>query len=74
MAEYIINVSEIENLQTIKDILGLQQIFSKAHSIIIQGGAVVLTRKSADGSDKRFDEITAGDDLQTYKETVLKYL
>lgn len=74
MAEYLINVSEIEDLQMIGSIVELNQIFTRAQSIIVQGGSVNLIRKNPDGSTYKFNEITTEADIKTYKETVFKYL
>jgi hypothetical protein len=74
MSEYNINVSEVEELQTIKDMAQLDQMFSKAKSMIAQGGSVILLRKNADGTTYKFDELTTDSDLDMYKQGVLKYL
>lgn len=74
MPEYTINVSEIEELQMIKDVTQLEQQFTRAHSTIVQGGTVILCRQNADGSTYNFDELTTEADLETYKESVFKYL
>lgn len=74
MPEYIINVSQVEDMQMIGNVVELNQIFTRAQSTVAQGGAVVLTRQHADGSAYRFDKITTEGDLNTYKETVFKYL
>ena len=74
MPEYNINVSEVEELQTINDTAQLEQMFTKAKSTIAQGGTVLLLRKNADGSTYKFDELTTDPDLETYKQTVFKYL
>lgn len=72
--EYEINVTEVEELQMINNLAELEQIFSKAKSIIVQGETVVLLRKNTDGSIYKFEEITTETDLENYKETVFKYL
>lgn len=74
MKEYTINVTEIEELQTTKNIDDLDRIFSRAHSTIVQGGSVVLNRENADGSNYTFDELTTENDLKDYKDNVFKYL
>jgi hypothetical protein len=74
MQEYTINVGEVEELQMIKDTDKLDQMFVKAKSMVVQGGSVVLLRKNPDGSTYKFDELTTEGDLETYKETVFKYL
>ena len=72
--EYIINVSAVEELQMLSDVAGLERLFAKAQSTIVQGGTVVLVRQNADGSTYKFDAITSEADLLTYKEAVCKYL
>lgn len=74
MQEIIINVSEIEELQTIKDIASLDLVFEKAKRSINGGLPVSLVRKQADGTEDKFDEISTLDDLKTYKDWVYKYL
>ena len=74
MQEYTINVGEVEELQMIKDTDKLDQMFVRAKSMVVQGGAVVLLRKNPDGTSYKFDEITTESDLETYRETVFRYL
>ena len=74
MAEYIINVNEVEDLQMIDDLVELHQIFTRAQSTVVQGGTVILVRQNADGSSYRFDEITTEAEVEDYKEKVFKYL
>ncbi len=74
MAEYIINVNTVEDLQMINDLVELHQMFSRAQSTVVQGGTVVLVRQNTDGSSYRFDEITTEAEVENYKEKVFKYL
>jgi hypothetical protein len=74
MQEYIINVSQIEELQTINDLDSLDKIFTRASHTIIGGEKVVLVRSNARGKTEKFDEITTEGDLATYKKSVYKYL
>lgn len=74
MAEYIINVNTVEDLQMINDLVELHQMFSRAQSTVAQGGTVVLVRQNTDGSSYRFDEITTEAEVENYKEKVFKYL
>jgi len=74
MAEYTINVSEVEELQTISNAAELNQMFARAQSTVVQGGTVILVRRTADGSVYKFDEITTEADIENYKQTVFKYL
>lgn len=72
--EYIINVSEIEDLQMINSSVELEQILKRAQSVVVQGGSVVLTRRNSDGSIYEFDKITTEADMKVYRDTVFKYL
>jgi hypothetical protein len=74
MFEFIINVSEIEELQTIENIDALNIIFSKAERTVIGGGIVTLVRKTPDGKSSKFDEFSTEADLAEYKKAVYKYL
>lgn len=74
MEDYIINVTEIEEFQTIKNMDELNTIFSRAKRIINGGGTAVLVRKHSDGRSEKFDEITSLADLEKYKDWVYKYL
>ena len=74
MQEYIINVSEIEDLQTLRDTDALDLIFTKAERTIVGGGAVVLQRKSPNAKPERFEEFTNAADLADYKKGFYKYL
>lgn len=74
MAEYTINVSDIEDLQMVGDVVELNQMFARAQSTVVQGGTVILIRRTPDGSVYKFDEITTEADVENYKETVFKYL
>lgn len=74
MEDYIINVGQIEEMQTIKDIPGLDRIFNKAKIVIIGGGKVVLVRKQLNGHTEKFDEYSNAGDFEAYKANVYKYL
>ena len=74
MREYKINVAEIEELQTIKNVAALDRIFKDAKETIVNGEAVLLTRKQSNGNVEKFDELTTLDDLKEYKKSVYKYL
>jgi hypothetical protein len=73
MRDYVINVSRIEELQTLKDTGELENIFTRAKSAIVNGEKAILTRKSKSGTEK-FDELSTLEDLQQYKKQVFKYL
>jgi hypothetical protein len=74
MPEYVINVAQVEELQMINDKDELEKIFTRAKSTIVQGGTVVLVRKSRGGKVERFDEISTEPDLKIYRTSVFKYL
>ena len=74
MREYVIDVSRIEELQTLNDKDELEKIFFKAQSTIVNGEIVILVRKNKQGVAQKFDELTTLDDLDRYKKSVFKYL
>ena len=74
MTEYIIDVSRIEELQTLNDRVELEKIFAKAQSTIVNGKSVILVRKNKTGSSQKFDEFSTLEDLDLYRESVFKYL
>jgi hypothetical protein len=74
MNEFIINVAQIEEWQTIKNIGALETVFTRAKSTIVNGENVILVRKYTDGRQEKFDELTNLEDLDKYKKSVFKYL
>jgi hypothetical protein len=74
MQEFKINVSQVEELQTLKYTDELDKIFKKAATTLVGGEKVILVRGNADGSQNKFDEISTLEDLATYKDKVFKYL
>ena len=74
MQPYEINVSEIEELQTIANTQKLDKIFARAKQTLVGGENVILLRKSADGKKEKFDEITTLEDLAAYQKRVYLYL
>jgi hypothetical protein len=74
MRDYVIEVSRIEELQTLNDKDELEKIFFKAQSTIVNGEIVILVRKDKQGSAQKFDELSTLDDLDRYKKSVFKYL
>jgi formylmethanofuran dehydrogenase subunit A len=74
MAEYIIYVGQIEELQMLNDRKALDAIFRKAHSTVVGGEVVALVRETAKGQSYRFEEITTQEDLNEYKKNVYKYV
>ena len=74
MRAYVIDVSRIEELQTLNDKNELEKIFFKAQSTIVNGENVILVRKNKQGIAQKFDELSTLDDLDRYKKSVVKYL
>ncbi|HZH99513.1 MAG TPA: hypothetical protein VEX63_00115 [Flavisolibacter sp.] len=74
MQELEMDVAQIEEWQTIKDLDSLDRLFSKAQQVLTGGGIIIMVRKQATGKPVKFDELTTLDDLQSYKNTVFKYL
>lgn len=74
MEDYIINVGQIEDLQMINDIAGLDTIFQRAKRTIVGGGAIALVRQQRSGQVDRFEEFSTLEDLEAYKKTVYKHL
>jgi hypothetical protein len=74
MTEYVIDVSKIEELQTLRDKDELEKIFFKAKSTIVNGEVVVLVRKDKSGSSQKFYEFSTLEELNRYKKNVFKYL
>lgn len=73
MNDYVIDVRQIEELQTLKDIHALEAIFTRARSAIVNGAVTQLVR-TAGGHWEAFDELSTLSDLEQYKKTVFKYL
>lgn len=74
MQEFVINVAEIEELQTIRNLDALENIFSRAKSTIVNGEKVVLVRKSGRTPAQKFDELSTLEDLERYRRQTFKYL
>ena len=74
MEDFVINVTQIEELQTIKDINALNRIFTKAKTTIVGGAAVRLIRKEYDGTSNQFDVLDTEEQLADYRKSVFKYL
>jgi len=74
MAEYIIYVGQIEELQMLNDRQALDAIFRKAQSAVVGGEVVALVRKISSGQEYRFEEISTLEDLNEYKKNVYKYV
>ncbi|RYY90647.1 MAG: hypothetical protein EOO15_01620 [Chitinophagaceae bacterium] len=74
MQEYIIDVTKIEEWQTIRDMDSLERAFQKAKSTIVNGAVVRLVRSDRSGAQQAFDELTTLEELETYRSTVFRYL
>jgi len=74
MTDYIINVTKVEEYQTISNVGELEKIFDRAKSAVVNGAKVVLVRKDAAGRSNKFDEIDTLEALEEYRKQVFKYL
>lgn len=74
MDDYTINVTQIEELQTISNTDELKNIFARAKSAIVNGAKVILVRKESSGAVNKFDEIDTLETLEAYRKGVFKYL
>jgi hypothetical protein len=74
MTDYTINVTQIEELQTINNTDELETIFARAKSAIVNGAKVILVRKDPTGRSAKFDEMDTLDTLEAYRKGVFKYL
>lgn len=74
MREYVIDVSRIEELQTLNDKDELENIFARAKSTIVNGEKVLLVRKDKNGRSEKFDELSTEGELQLYRQRVFRYL
>ena len=74
MNDYTINVTQVEELQTISNTPALERIFNKAKSTIVNGAKVILVRKDKDANAYKFDEMDTLEALEEYKNQVFKYL
>ena len=74
MQSYIIDVGKIEELQTLKDVRQLEEIFTRAKSTVVNGEKVILVRKDKKGKSEKFDEISTEQELETFRKRVFLYL
>ena len=74
MTDYTINVTQIEELQTINNTDELENIFALAKSAVVNGAKVILVRKDPSGKASKFDEMDTLDTLEAYRKGVFKYL
>lgn len=74
MEDFIIDVTHIEELQTIKDLPALDLLFEKAKRHMVGGGEIGLVRSAPNGETSRFDTVSTLADLEAYRGGVYKYL
>ncbi|UYQ95377.1 hypothetical protein MKQ68_09735 [Chitinophaga horti] len=74
MEDYIIIVNKIEELQTIGDVAGIEELLGKARRAIIGGNDVLLVRINAAGEQEVFDTLRNEADFELYRERVMKYM
>lgn len=74
MQDYEINVTQIEELQTLNDKDALDGIFERAQRVVVGGGTVILVRQHPNGQRDKFDVLSTEADLTAYKHNVYKYL
>ena len=74
MTDFIINVSKIEEYQTLNNTHELEKVFDRAKSAIVNGAKVILSRKESSGKTNTFDEMDTLEALKKYREQVFKYL
>jgi hypothetical protein len=74
MRAYVIDVSRIEELQTLNDRDELENIFFRAKSTIVNGEKVLLVRKDKNGKSEKFDELSTEDELDQYRQRIFRYL
>lgn len=74
MDNYVIDVTQVEELQTLSDVQELEKIMSKAKTAIVNGAEVHLVRKEKNGRSQPFDTLDTLEQLAQYKKQVFKYL
>ena len=74
MTDYTINVSRIEEYQTINNTDELEKIFARAKSAVVNGAKVILSRKESSGKVNKFDEMDTLEALEIYRAQVFKYI
>jgi hypothetical protein len=74
MQEFIIDVTQVEEWQTIADLDSLERLFQRAKSTIVNGERVLLVRSDRSGKKAQFDEFTTLEELERYRQTVFRYL
>ncbi len=73
MEPYIIDVSNLEELQMISDHDELERIFYRAKTTIVNGEKVMLVRKNNPGNIP-FSQLSTLEELDEYRAAVLRYL
>ncbi len=73
MKDFVIDISQVEEWQTLNNTDELEKMFTKAQSTIVNGAKVLFVRRNA-GKPVKFDEMDNLDDLEKYRERVFKYL
>jgi len=74
MEDFIINVGKVEEMQMIKDVQALDEIFQRAKKTLVGGGMVILVRDQRSGESWRVGELTNLEEYDEYKRSVYKYL
>ncbi|HEY4063591.1 MAG TPA: hypothetical protein VGM30_16905 [Puia sp.] len=74
MEDFIINVGKVEEMQMIKDLPALDELFRRARRVMVGGGTVALVREQPGGESYRFEEFANLEDFEQYKKNVYKYL
>lgn len=73
MADYLVDVSMVEEWQMTNNRDELDKIFARCKSTIVQGGEVILARKIKNGPPERFDNISTEADLEVYRGRVYQF-
>jgi len=74
MEDFIINVGKVEEMQMIKDVQALDEIFQRAKKTLVGGGMVALMREQRSGEFWRVGELINLGEYDEYKKAVYKYL
>ena len=74
MEDFIINVGKVEEMQMIRDLQSLDELFQRAKRALVGGGTVALVREQRTGESYRFEEFTNLEDFEGYRKNVYKYL
>lgn len=74
MTDFEIDLMRIEELQMIRNVHELDNIFQKAYIAITGGRKVILYRRLASINKEKIEEIETEEGLKDYKNRVYKYL